>query len=200
MLQVLAAQPNFLLLDEPTNDLDLDTIGVLEDFLKDEYSGVLIVVSHDRYFLDKVVDHLFVLPGDGKGEIRDWQASFTDYLLFTEQEQRAQTPVQTSSPSRQQPYPERADTSKSTPKDNCAEDKSAKPLSKYERQQLERLEEEMETISTRQNGCQAMVDSFDPNRNGYTELTEWTEEVAALGEQLADVELKWLELADRADL
>ena len=70
MLRVLARQPNFLLLDEPTNDLDLDTIGALEDFLMDEFAGVLLVVSHDRYFLDKVVDHLFVLPGDGVGEVR----------------------------------------------------------------------------------------------------------------------------------
>ena len=101
MLRVLALQPNFLLLDEPTNDLDLDTIGVLEDFLVsdnvsgdrfcdgfprwlapltdrltecilhqvNEYLGVLLIVSHDRFFLDKTVNHLFVLPGDGVGEV-----------------------------------------------------------------------------------------------------------------------------------
>ena len=92
LLQVLARQPNVLLLDEPTNDLDLDTIAVLETFLQ-TFAGVLIIVSHDRYFLDKVVDHLFVLSADGSAEVRDWGGSFSEYLEYTdaaEAEEKAQ--------------------------------------------------------------------------------------------------------------
>jgi len=81
-----------------------------------------------------------------------------------------------------------------------ASSKNAKPLSNYERNQLERLEEEMESLTGQQSDRQRMIDTFDPARNGYSELSEWTEEVGILAAKLADVELKWLELADRADL
>ncbi|CAM9641767.1 unnamed protein product, partial [Phaeothamnion confervicola] len=78
LLQVLAKNPNFLVLDEPSNDLDLSTLGVLEDFLINEYKGCLIVVSHDRWFMDKVAKHLFVFEGDGI--VRDFEGSFSEYL------------------------------------------------------------------------------------------------------------------------
>jgi ABC transport system ATP-binding/permease protein len=74
---VLVANPNFLILDEPTNDLDLMTLSILEEFLL-EYTGCLVVISHDRYFMDKIVDHLFVF--EGAGEVRDFRGSYTEYM------------------------------------------------------------------------------------------------------------------------
>lgn len=76
LLKVLMASPNFLILDEPTNDLDIDTLNVLEDFLE-QYPGCLVIVSHDRYFMDKLVDHIFVF--EGAGSIRDFHGNYTDY-------------------------------------------------------------------------------------------------------------------------
>jgi len=207
MLRVLARQPNFLLLDEPTNDLDLDTIGVLEDFLRDDFDGVLVVVSHDRYFLDKVVDHLFVLPGDDVAEVRDWQASFSEYLVYRDHELQQQQQQQQQEQQEQQEEEEEEEATAESSGPPVAEataavasSKNAKPLSNYERNQLERLEEEMESLTGQQSDRQRMIDTFDPARNGYSELSEWTEEVGILAAKLADVELKWLELADRADL
>jgi ATP-binding cassette subfamily F protein uup len=78
LLKVLVASPNFLILDEPTNDLDIDTLNVLESFLLD-FSGCLLIVSHDRYFIDKLVDHLFVF--EGEGELKDFHGNYTDYVL-----------------------------------------------------------------------------------------------------------------------
>jgi len=198
MLRVLAKQPNFLLLDEPTNDLDLDTISVLEDFLRDEYTGVLLVVSHDRYFLDKVVEHLFVLPGDGVGEVLDWQASFTEYVAYRELEQREEERQQ----QRQQrdakpPPPPPPEAAFAT---SAVDAKASKPLSSFEQKQLARLEAEMESLTQQSAELQKKIDGFDAKRNGYSELTEWTTRLEALGEELGEVELKWLELEERADL
>ena len=80
LLGVLAKRPNVLLLDEPTNDLDLNTLSVLERYLVDEYEGVLVVVGHDRAFLDSVTNHLFVFEGDGL--VRNFEGSFSEYVAF----------------------------------------------------------------------------------------------------------------------
>src|SRR5690606_34461449 len=85
LLGVLYRNPNFLILDEPTNDLDLPTLTILEDFLS-EFSGCLIIVSHDRYFMDRLVDHLFVFEGDGK--VRDFPGTYSQYREVEEQKTR----------------------------------------------------------------------------------------------------------------
>src|SRR5690606_26334594 len=79
LLSILFRNPNFLILDEPTNDLDLPTLGVLENFLS-EYRGCLLIVSHDRYFMDRLTDHLFVF--EGHGEIKDFPGNYTQYRLW----------------------------------------------------------------------------------------------------------------------
>ena len=76
LLSVLTQRPNFLILDEPTNDVDLDTLAALEEYLA-EFKGVLVIVSHDRYFVDKVTDHMFVF--EGEGIVKDYLGSLTDY-------------------------------------------------------------------------------------------------------------------------
>jgi len=85
LLTVLVKNPNFLILDEPTNDLDLITLNKLEDFLEG-YGGCLILVSHDRYFLDKLVDHLFIFNGDGV--IKDYHSNYTEYKLMIDEKDR----------------------------------------------------------------------------------------------------------------
>ena len=111
LLQVLARAPNFLLLDEPSNDLDIATLGALEDFLSEGggesggggegFKGCLVVVSHDKVFMDKVADHLFVFEGDGV--VKDFQGSYTDYLAFRKDQQQPQPQqaVVIAQPSRQ---------------------------------------------------------------------------------------------------
>src|ERR1700722_176156 len=83
LLSILFANPNFLILDEPTNDLDLITLAILEDFLQ-SYQGCVIIVSHDRYFMDKLVDHLFVFEGEGR--VRDFPGNYTLYRFYKDQE------------------------------------------------------------------------------------------------------------------
>lgn len=162
------------------------------------YTGVLLVVSHDRYFLDKVVEHLFVLPGDGVGEVLDWQASFTEYVAYRELEQREEERQQ----QRQQrdakpPPPPPPEAAFAT---SAVDAKASKPLSSFEQKQLARLEAEMESLTQQSAELQKKIDGFDAKRNGYSELTEWTTRLEALGEELGEVELKWLELEERADL
>ena len=84
LLSILFTNPNFLILDEPTNDLDLPTLGVLENFLS-EYQGCILLVSHDRYFMDRLVDHLFVFDGDGM--ISDFPGNYSDYRLSRREEE-----------------------------------------------------------------------------------------------------------------
>ncbi len=84
LLLMLMKEPNFLILDEPTNDLDISSLNVLEEFLSN-FPGCLMIVSHDRYFLDQLVDHLFVFEGEGK--IRDFPGNYTDYRLWLEEQE-----------------------------------------------------------------------------------------------------------------
>ena len=192
LLCVLAKQPNFLLLDEPTNDLDLDSIGVLEEFLLNEYAGVLVVVSHDRYFVDKVTDHLLVLAGDGTGGAVDWQGSFTEHLQY--QEAQAQLQQQAQAP----PPPPQPQAAPSAPQGGGS--KAGKPLSDFERRAMERLEAELEALGDEQAALQEKIDGFDSTSqfSSYTELSEWTVKIDELQATIDEREVKWLELAERA--
>ena len=200
LLGVLAKQPNFLLLDEPTNDLDLASIQVLEDFLL-SYTGVLLVVSHDRYFLDKVAQHHFVLAADGTGELLDWQGTFSEYLEYREAKAAVEAaPAASAGPA----APATAEVSKDAASSGkpattaSASAKASKPLSDFEMREMNRLEGEIDELNTRRDGLQQQVGSFDAKRNGYEELKEWTDEAEALEGKIAAVEEKWLALAERA--
>ena len=94
LLSILFCNPNFLILDEPTNDLDLQTLGVLENFLS-EYQGCIIIVSHDRYFMDRLVDHLFVF--EGAGVIRDYPGNYSLYRIWMKEQEKADAATATSS-------------------------------------------------------------------------------------------------------
>src|SRR5205085_9704387 len=102
LLTILMKNPNFLILDEPTNDLDINTLNTLEDFL-DNFGGCLIIVSHDRYFMDRLVDHLFVFEGDG--QIKDFNGNYSQYREWQKQKETVEPEVKKSEEPRSAPIP-----------------------------------------------------------------------------------------------
>jgi len=203
LLQVLSLSPNLLLLDEPTNDWDVDTMAVLEEFLH-KFEGVLLMVSHDRWFVDRLCEQLFVIPGDGSGEVRLWSGSLTAYCEWSEAKAaiaaaKAETKIDAS--------PEAgADTAaiascstlRDATKEASGHPKKARALSNFELKSLARLELEVDTLAAQVDQLQCQVDRFDPNSNGYTELNEWVEQLTSLRAMLSEKEEQWLSLAERA--
>jgi ATP-binding cassette subfamily F protein uup len=177
LLSILMKAPNFLILDEPTNDLDIETLGVLEQFLLD-YEGCAIVVSHDRYFMDKVVDHLFVF--EGNGEIRDFPGSYSDYREWcTLQEQIAETgAVKKIETATTEPTPETAGKTK---------------LSFKEKYELEQLEKEIPKLEERKAEIEAeLASQFD----NYELIMNLSAELEKVKTELDEKGLRWLELSE----
>ncbi|MEM9051341.1 MAG: ABC-F family ATP-binding cassette domain-containing protein [Bacteroidota bacterium] len=178
LLTVLMANPNFLVLDEPTNDLDIDTLQVLEDYLK-TFDGCLVVVSHDRFFMDKVVDHLFVF--EGEGAIRDFPGNYTQYREKKKQELKA---AQQSSSS------QKKQTQSSEP-----EKKEKTKLTYGERLEFEKLEEEIEVLEQKKAELAEALSSTNDNEELMSisaELDEVVKECDAKND-------RWLELAEWAE-
>jgi len=174
LLSILFRNPNFLILDEPTNDLDLPTLQVLENFLS-EFPGCLIIVSHDRYFMDKLVDHLFVF--EGEGIIRDFPGNYTQYRL----EQKSDKEVENTSSEK---------TIKTDPIPKKSTDKRA---SFKDKREFELLEKEIETLTKeKQNITSQLNDTSLP----FEELRKLSERIAELTEILDEKELRWLELSE----
>lgn len=172
LLTVLMKNPNFLILDEPTNDLDILTLTVLEDFLQ-TYPGCLLIVSHDRYFLDKLTDHLFILPGDGR--VVDWNGTYEEYRLNIIDQQRAARAT-TAAPV--------AAVAKPT----------AEGLSQEERKELKRLERQLEKLSEQEAELEQAFAKTDNTPVDYERLGK---ELAALKADREEKEERWMELADK---
>ena len=174
LLKLLVTTPNFLILDEPTNDFDIDTLNVLEDFLE-KFSGCLLLVSHDRYFMDHLVDQLFVFEGDGK--IRLFNGNYTDYRdWLEEQEEIASKPVAVK-PVEVKPKPV---------------DEKKKATFK-EKQEYEKLQAEIEKLETRKTEIASLMVEASAN---HSQLQKLGEEVKVLNEQIDTKTLRWLELAE----
>ncbi len=171
---VLMQRPNFLILDEPTNDLDIVTLGILEEYLS-EFKGCLIVVSHDRYFLDNIVDHLFVMEGDG--QVRDFPGTYSEYAQWRRQQEAeaTQQAAPAADKATQKPRAERA------PK-----------LSYKERKELEALTEEIDTLSAEKAQIEEKFNSGAPGED-ITALSKRYEDIKNL---LDEKELRWLELSE----
>ena len=170
---VLIQNPNFLILDEPTNDLDIVTLNVLEDFLLD-YPGCLVVVSHDRYFMDKIVDHLFVFKG--KGKVEDFPGNYTDYRVYEES-----TPPADETPK------------KETTKNTWRKD-GMKGLSFNEQKEYNRLEKEIATLEEKKAAIEAAFAA------GNLTPDEIQSQSVALQETLMFIEEKterWFELTEK---
>ena len=179
---VLMKNPNFLVLDEPTNDLDIQTLQILEEYLQD-FPGCVIVVSHDRYFMDKVVDHLLVFKG--KGEIQDFPGNYTqfrDFQKMKSKEEEQQKPTKNSSPT--------ANEQKKDYRNNTKRKMSFKEKREYEQlsDKIAQLEEEKQQLEEELCSGNLSVD----------ELTEKSKRLPILKDELDELELRWLELAELA--
>ncbi len=179
---VLMKNPNFLVLDEPTNDLDIQTLQILEEYLQD-FPGCVIVVSHDRYFMDKVVDHLLVFKGEG--EIQDFPGNYTqfrDFQKMKSKEEEQQKPTKNSSPTANEP--------KKDYRNNTKRKMSFKEKREYEQlsDKIAQLEEEKQQLEEELCSGNLSVD----------ELTEKSKRLPILKDELDELELRWLELAELA--
>lgn len=181
LLRVLMENPNFLILDEPTNDLDLMTLNVLEDYL-DTFEGCLMIVSHDRYFMDRLTDHLFVFEGDGR--VRDFPGNYTDL-----REQGAM-PSTLKQKEKEEPKEKKQEPASADPKKN-----SGKKLSYNEQREYDGLEAEIGKL-------EAERDRIGDEMNTKTDFEELQKLGAALErvkEQLEEKELRWLELSEKME-
>ncbi len=173
LLTVLMKNPNFLILDEPTNDLDVPTLQVLEDFLED-YPGCLVIVTHDRYFMDRLVDHLFIFEGNGR--IRDFNGTYAEYRA----DQRSAA----------------ANTRSKQPAVPSSTSASVGGLTPSERNEMRRLEKDMTALEHRKRD---ILQQFDRTGLSAEEIHRLSEELASVQKALEEKELRWLSLAERME-
>ena len=179
LLTVLMANPNFLILDEPTNDLDIYTIGILESFLK-SYKGCAIIVSHDRSFMDNLVDHIFVFEGEGR--IRDYHSNYSEYR---ETKQRMERTAQ-----KQRKEVHNEDTYREQLKAQRANDK---PKATYkEKKEYEQLTAEIEALTAERKEIESMLSSG--TETDSDKITEASKRIGELIATLDEKEMRWLEL------
>ena len=183
---VLMRNPNFLILDEPTNDLDILTLQVLEEYLRD-FAGCVIVVSHDRYFMDKIVDHLLVF--NGQGDIRDFPGNYTQYREWKEEADRQQATV-----NRQQTQQKNINTPQKSA-DHGVENKSRKKTFK-ERQEFAAVESAIADLETEKASIE---EALCTGTLTAEELTQKSIRLSALNEELDEKTMRWLELSEIPD-
>ncbi|QQL49369.1 ABC-F family ATP-binding cassette domain-containing protein [Mucilaginibacter ginkgonis] len=176
LMRILMQNPNFLILDEPTNDLDIDTLNVLEEFLI-SYTGVLLLVSHDRYLLDKLVDQLFVLPGTGSVDI--YNGNYSSYRLDMDSEAKADKKPIAAAP---------------TPV-AIKQDQHKIKLSFKEQKELETLEADIASIEKEISKLTEMLNSGSLD---HTELSETAQQIQNLTNNMDEKSMRWLELSERS--
>ena len=174
LLAILFRNPNFLILDEPTNDLDLQTLGVLENFLGD-YQGCIIIVSHDRYFMDRLVDHLFVFEGDG--EIKDFPGNYSQYRLSVKDEKTEEVPA----PSKPTVAPANTATVEK------------KRMSFKEKREFETLEKEIADLNKEKEEITGKLSNSD---TPFDELQRLSERIGVVTGLIDEKEMRWLELSE----
>ncbi len=179
LMYVLYQNPNFLIFDEPTNDLDLPTLTVLENFLQ-QFQGSLIIVSHDRYFIDRVVDH--VLAFEGEGKIRNFVGNFSEYREMKSQESKKVA----EQPSMQ--APKVAEIAQAVPKSPSAQRK----LSYKEQRELEMIDRELPVIEEKRAAIMQQL----TNETEYEVISNLSAELESLTSKLEEMELRWLELQE----
>ena len=179
---VLMQNPNFLILDEPTNDLDIVTLQILEEYLR-TFKGCVIVVSHDRYFMDKVVDHLLVFQGDGV--VKDFPGNYTQFRQW-EHEQAAASAKEPATKPKNNATPR-----STTDKKSGGEDARPRRLSYKERRELETIEADIERLEAEKADIEAALCSGTLD---VEQLTRLSIRLPQLGEELDEKEMRWLEL------
>jgi ATP-binding cassette subfamily F protein uup len=174
LLTILMKNPNFLILDEPTNDLDILTLQVLEDFLLD-FKGCLVIVSHDRYFLDKLTDHLLIFEGHGK--VRDFPGNYNEYRLQAKEEQRQ---------------------ARNEEKNVSAELKTTaakRKLTYKEQTEMTLLEKEIGELNEEKN---QLTEKLSSGISDHIEINRISTRIQEIIQLLDDKELRWLELSEYA--
>ena len=186
LLTILMQQPNLLILDEPTNDLDIVTLNILEEYLK-EFGGSLIIVSHDRHFLDKLVDHLFIFCGDGV--VKDFVGSYSEYREYIkeyEADQRSQA--------RAAEKAEKDKAAKEAAKAGMTEVPARKKkLSYKEQKEFEQIEKDLEALAAEKADLEAKLSSGEMP---FDQLQAASERIGQIMELTDEKELRWLELSE----
>ena len=175
---ILMRNPNFLVLDEPTNDLDIQTLQVLEEYLQD-FPGCVIIVSHDRYFMDKVIDHILVFKG--QGEVQDFPGNYEQYHEWLALQSKTDAPA--------------VEANKGAKPKNDYHNDTRKRLSFNEKREFEQLEKEIEALETEQKQLEEALCS---GQLSVDELTEKSKRLPVIKELLDEKGMRWLELAERA--
>ena len=183
---VLMRNPNFLVLDEPTNDLDIQTLQVLEEYLLD-FAGCVIVVSHDRYFMDKVVDHLLVFKGEG--EIQDFPGNYTQYREWSRMQ--AKDEAEQAKPAKSGNATAESDGAGSAKRDANFENK--RKMSYKEKREYEQLTQEIDKLTEEQKKLEEELCSGNLS---VEELTEKSKRLPEIKDELDEKEMRWLELAE----
>ncbi|MDF2388183.1 ATP-binding cassette domain-containing protein [Nostoc ellipsosporum NOK] len=185
LLRILISAPNVLILDEPTNDLDVQTLAVLEDYLED-FSGCVIAVSHDRYFLDRTVDTIFAL--EEGGNLRQYPGNYSVYLDYKkaeeEQQQAANNKEKAKNTAEQKAAPQTQDT----------ENKKRRRLSNWEKREFEQLEAKIAQLEEEKAQAEKAMTNVSPGN--YTQVQKLYEQVEALKQAIDVATERWLELAE----
>jgi ATP-binding cassette subfamily F protein uup len=186
LLTILMQQPNLLILDEPTNDLDIVTLNILEEYLK-EFNGSLIIVSHDRHFLDKLVDHLFIFCGDGV--VKDFIGSYSEYREYIKEYEAEQ---KSAARAEEKAAKEKAakEAAKATPQEAPAKKKK---LTFKEQREFEQLEKDLESLAAEKADLEAKLSS---GTLPFDQLQTASERVGQLINLIDEKEFRWLELSE----
>jgi len=172
----LMQNPNFLILDEPTNDLDILTLNVLEEYLRN-FAGCVIVVSHDRFFMDKIVEHLFVF--DGSGKITDFPGNYTEYRNYLDEKEEKENVALPEKPKREKPQP--------------AQPAGKRKLTFSEKREFELLESEIASLEEKK---QTLENELNSGELKHDELFAKSHELEQVRNSIDEKELRWLELSE----
>jgi ATP-binding cassette subfamily F protein uup len=186
LLTILFKNPNFLILDEPTNDLDLPTLAVLEQFLID-FAGCVLLVSHDRYFMDKLVDHLFIF--EGGGVIRDYPGNYTQFRILEKTKQNYTALSSDITTQRAEPAAE-----KMVAVTTIEEKKPVLKMTYKEKLELETLQKSIPSLEAQKKQLEASL--LSPSLD-YNEITKISEQLAKVNTDLEEAEFRWLELSEK---
>ncbi|MFT5886503.1 MAG: ATP-binding cassette subfamily F protein uup [Arcticibacterium sp.] len=178
LMKILVQSPNFLILDEPTNDLDIDTLNVLEEFLEG-FAGCVLVVSHDRYFMDKIVDHIFAF--EGEGYIKDFPGNYTEYRLWKDEQEKAKS------------GPKKEISIEEVPKPIVQNSPNKRKMSFKERKEFEDIEKSMSKCEKRKS---VISEAMNGGEKDFEILAALGKELKEMEETLENNELRWLELSE----
>jgi ABC transport system ATP-binding/permease protein len=174
LLKILVTNPNFLILDEPTNDFDIDTLNVLEDFLE-KFTGCLLLVSHDRYFMDHLVDQLFIF--EGEGIIRPFNGNYSDYRTWLEEKEELES---------SQGQPKKKQVEESLPSDR-------KRLTITEKKEIESLPIEIEKLEASKID---LINKLNAGSTDHKQLTDWSQQIESLSMAIEEKTKRWIDLEE----